>query len=194
MARKSQRGAEHVGVARVVIVADRQGEVIERGQRVAVSASKRHRLAARFVSLTRLPLSWAIARPRRRASSEPTGSALTDGPAVGLQRKREDTRVAGRFGGLDQAVRGGHRLVIGTANRQCHDAGTPVVFGCTRGVADRVRAERGTTDPPLRLADGDVGTANKALRRRTGLRRGHCSLPFGRPRCSRTAASIRPAM
>ena len=34
--KNSQEGADHVGIARVVIVADRQGEVIEGSQRVAV--------------------------------------------------------------------------------------------------------------------------------------------------------------
>ena len=39
-ARTARRDADHGGVARVVVVADRQSEVIERGQRVAVFGLK----------------------------------------------------------------------------------------------------------------------------------------------------------
>ena len=42
----SQRDADHGGVARVVVVADRQSEVIERGHGSPCSASSRARLPA----------------------------------------------------------------------------------------------------------------------------------------------------
>ena len=65
-----------------------------------------------------------------------------DGQAVGEKRQRKRIRVAGRFGGVDQTVRGRHRIVSGTGNRQSDDQARP---GECVGVADRARAERDTT-------------------------------------------------
>src|ERR1700739_1052993 len=68
-------GTDKADVARVVAVADGQSDVIERRQRVAVFGLKLRQAIARCDSSKRLPLSWAITRPRRRASSAGTGSA-----------------------------------------------------------------------------------------------------------------------
>jgi len=40
---------------------------------------------------------------------------------VGEERKREHIRVVGGFGGVDQAGRGGPRLLTATGERQCVD-------------------------------------------------------------------------
>ncbi len=47
--------------------------------------------------------------------------AVAEGEPVGDERERECTRVAGGFGGSDQAVRGCDRLVTATGDRQTKD-------------------------------------------------------------------------
>ena len=63
------------GITRVVEVADSHNDVVERGQRVAVAASRVDRATARLASFQRLPLSRASTMPRRRASRATAGSA-----------------------------------------------------------------------------------------------------------------------
>jgi hypothetical protein len=46
---------------------------------------------------------------------------IAEGEPVGEQREREDKRVAGRLGGIDQSGRGGHRVVSATGDHQCLD-------------------------------------------------------------------------
>ena len=63
-----QRGTDRRGVAVVVVAADCQSEVIERGQRVAVFGLESGQTGRQEGLVARLPLSWAITTPRRRAS------------------------------------------------------------------------------------------------------------------------------
>ena len=50
---------------------------------------------------------------------------VAEGEPVGEQREREHKGVAGRLGGVDQSVRGGHRVVSATGDHQCLDQGLP---------------------------------------------------------------------
>ena len=88
------------------------------------------------------------------------GIGVAEGEAVGEQRERERTRVAGGLGGLDQAVRGGHRLLTGTGDRQCDDQACP---GECVGVATACELGAAPLDPPFGLADVHVRSAEQAL-------------------------------
>ncbi len=88
------------------------------------------------------------------------GIGVAEGVAVGVQRERERIRVVGGFGGVDQTVRGSHRLVIGTGDRQCDDQGCP---GECMGVATACELGAAPLDPPFGLADVQVCTAEPAL-------------------------------
>ena len=76
---------------------------------------------------------------------------VAEGEAVGEQRVREHIRVAGGLGGVDQTVRGGHRLVSGTGDRQREDQGCP---GEGVGVATACELGAAPLDRPFGLADG----------------------------------------
>ena len=100
-----------------------------------------------------MPLSWAITRPRRRGLQRPDGISIAEGEAVGVRRVRERIGVVGGFGGVDQPVRGGPRLLTGPGDRQCLDQHCPgecvgVVAACELGAAP--------LDVSFGLADGHV--------------------------------------
>jgi hypothetical protein len=82
-----------------------------------------------------------------------------DGQAVADQRPGKHIRVAGRLGGIDQTVRGRHRLVMGTGDRQPDDQ---VRRGIRVGVQTACELSATTSNPPFRLADSNVGSAKDA--------------------------------
>ena len=142
-------------------------------------------------SLKRLPLSCAITRPRRKASSARTGIGVAD------RRSRRRTARTRATKGLPVAsaastrpFAAATRLNRGTGDRQCEDQACPGdVYGCR----DRVRVRRGTTRPPFGLADERCThrQANPGCRR--APRRGHCRQPSDRRRCSgQPPRAVRP--
>ena len=113
------------GVTRVVHVADRQTEVIERGCNVAVLGFEAAQIERqlRFDEPVAAVLSdhQAPAGGVKRAG----GVGLAEGEAVGEERKREHIRVCRCLGSLDETVRGGHRLLTGTGDHQARRPGKP---------------------------------------------------------------------
>ena len=92
-------------------VADCQSEVIERGQRVAVFGLESGQIG-RQVGLDGA-VAAVLSDHHAPAHGLPraVGIGVAESDAVGDQREREHMRVAGRLGGVDQTVRGSHRLV-----------------------------------------------------------------------------------
>ena len=112
---ESCQGETDVGdVARVVEVADRQSDVIERRQRIAVFGLKpRQRGRQQWFGQAAAAVlgdHQAPAQGLQRA----VGISIAEGVAIGVERVGERPRVVGGLGGVDQPVRGGPRLLTGT--------------------------------------------------------------------------------
>ena len=170
---------DHGGVARVVEIADRQRDVIERGQRVAVFGLK----AGHTVRHVCFGVAVAAVLGDHQAPAQGVqrlgGISVAEGVAVGVKRKRERIRVVGGLGGLDQAVRGGPRLLTATGDRQCEDQVCPGDFV---GVA--AASEPGAHHSTHRSGWPMARYQRRAPPRgRTApLRGGHCRSPAGRHR------------
>ena len=119
------------------------------------------------------------------------GIGVAEGKAVGESANESMNGFARCLGGLDEAVRGSHRLLTGTGVHQAENQASPDEDVWCRG---RVGAGRGTTRPTVR--DGRwPGTRRQPSRRgRTAAHRGACRERFGRHRCSGQPSSIRPVM
>ena len=88
------------------------------------------------------------------------GIGVAEGEPIGEKRERKRLWVAGGLGGVDQAVRGGHRLVSGTCDRQCDYEACP--GECVR-VAIAGKLGTAPLDPSFGLTDEQVHTAKPAL-------------------------------
>ena len=187
-----QGGADHGGVARVVEVADRQRDVIERGQRVAVFGLEAGQSDRQDVS--------------RCSGCRCLGRS--PGPGAGRPARRRDRRRGRRSRGNESANESTYGLRVASAasirpfaaaiasspatgDRQCDDQVCP---GDCVGVAAACELGAAPLDPPFGLADEQVRSAERGPRRRTAPRRcGHCRSPAGRRRCSRQPPrSVRP--
>ena len=100
-------------------IPDRKCDIVERGQRVAVlglEAGQTARDACFGIAVAALlgDHQTAALGVQRRG-----GISVAERVTVGVERKRERSRVAGGLGNLDQAIRGGPRLLTATRDRQC---------------------------------------------------------------------------
>jgi len=113
-------------------------------------------MVARRDSLPRLPLSCAITRPRRRASSAPTGSASRNANpyAKSAYDSAHGLRVA------SAASISGPCLLTATGERPCEHEACP---GECMGVATACQQGATPLDPSFRLADGHIRSAKQAL-------------------------------
>ena len=115
-----ERDADRRGVARIVVVADRQREVIERGQRVAVfgfEEGQNVRQGSRGGAVAAVPSDHQTpAQGVKRRDGIGVAESRTVGTAP-----TEHKRVVGCLRSLDQAVRGIHRFPIGTGRRKCEN-------------------------------------------------------------------------
>jgi hypothetical protein len=104
------------GVARVVVVADRQSDVPERGQRVAAFGLEVGQSARHVGLIAAITAVLSDYQAPAQGLERTVGVGLAEGEAVGEKRLRERPRVVGGLGGLDQAGRGSHRLITGTGH------------------------------------------------------------------------------
>ena len=106
------------------------------------------------------------------------GIGVAEGEPVGEKRERERKGVAGGFGGVDQTVRGGHRLVTATGDHQATTRAARMSAWVSRPRASWARHH---STAPFGLADGQVRTAKQALDA-VRHRRGSCRDASGRRR------------
>ena len=141
-----------------MIVADRQSEVVERGQRVAVFGLNSAQDARQVCLVGAVTAVVRDDQAPAQGVQRAVGICVAEGQTIGEERERKHIRVAGGFGGVDQTARGGHRLVKATGDRQCDDQ-------ACRGECVGVAAARelGATplDPPFGLADDRVRAAEQ---------------------------------
>jgi len=95
-------------------------KVIEGSQRIAVGLASKHRFERKRLCQigTVLPLSWGDHQGHGSGQSSEADRGRRDGWTKPWAKKRpmkSTKRVAGRFGGIDQTVRGRHRIVKGTS-------------------------------------------------------------------------------
>ena len=109
------------GVARVVVVADRQSEVFERGQRVAVLGLDPGQSARDVALIAAVTAGLSDYQASTQGLTYMVGIGVAEGDAVGEKRVRERPRVVGGLGGVDQAGRGSHRLAIETGHLESDD-------------------------------------------------------------------------
>jgi hypothetical protein len=132
-----QRGSHRGRVARVVVVADRHSDVPERGLRVAVPGLDAAQVGRQLGFVIAVAAVSSSHQAPPQGVKRAVGIGVAESEAVGEQRERERVRVVGGLGGVDEAVRGGDRLVSETNDRQCEDQACPgeycVATGCEQG-------------------------------------------------------------
>ena len=142
-------------------MADRQRHVVQRDQWVAMLGLNVSEILCRV----RLVETVAAVAGNRQGPAHkverPGGIGVAEREPVGGERERQRVRVADCLGGLDEAIRGGHRLVGGSFGHQCEDEARPgdgmrVATACDLGAAP--------LGPPRALAAGQVCSAHPALR------------------------------
>ena len=143
-------------------IPDRKGDIVERGQRVSVlglEAGQTARVASCRYCGCRSP--GRSPDRRRWASERRSGINVAERVAVGVERKRESSRVAGGLGYLDQVIRcrpvPPHRDPRPSARWPANALVIPWVSAadCEPGAAP--------FDLPFGLADVQVRTAEHAI-------------------------------
>ena len=87
-------------------------EVIERGQRVAVFGFEAGQSGRQVCLVAAVAAVLSDHQAPAQGLKRADGIGVAESEPVGEKRERERQRVAGGFGGVDQAVRGGHRLLM----------------------------------------------------------------------------------
>src|SRR6202162_1837380 len=103
----SQRGAGHVDTARVVVVADRQSDEIECGQRVTVFGFKSGQIGSSVGYVGAVAAVLSDHQVPAQSVQCLGGIRVAAGEARGKKRRTQNTRVARSFGGPDQTFRKG---------------------------------------------------------------------------------------
>ena len=162
------KGGEAARTARIVEVSPESwrwrmatGEYSSAASGSPCWASSRARVAARWVSMTRLPgLLEAITTPRRQGLPRRSGStSVEERGAVGEQREREHQRVAGDLGGVDQTRQPSPR-----PRNPRSSARRPGCPGEYVSVATACEVGAEHFDRPFELADVHVRTPTKPAR------------------------------
>ena len=120
---EDSQGADDVGGARVVIMADRHSEVIESGQRVTGFGFEAGQTDRQVCLVGAVAAVVSDHQAPAQGVQRAPGIGVPEREPAGEKRERERIRVTGGFGGVDQTVRGGTRLVTATGDRQCECEG-----------------------------------------------------------------------
>ena len=145
-----QRDADRGGVARVVEVADRQSEVVESGHGAALFGLESGQNVRQDCRVGAVAAVVSDHQTPAQGVNRRDGICVAESETVGPERQRRARRVAGCLGSLDEAIRGSHRLLTGTADCQCDDQACRV---CDVGVAAACELGAAQLDQPLGLAD-----------------------------------------
>ncbi len=155
-----QGRADHGGVAGRVVVADGHSDVIERSRRVA-ELGLVPRQTSRQIGLNGAVAAVLSDRQSPAAGFQrAVGIGVAEREPVGGEGVCERIGVSGGLGGVDQAVRGGSRLLTGTGERQCEYEACP---GECVGVATACELGAAPFDRPFGLTYGKVRSGERTL-------------------------------